>query len=345
MRIRPRREDQSAFARCHDIGRTDPGADKNATRCPAAAEAFFAMRRKPLGDKAMQHYVEVDEGVRLWAEDSGCRNGSSLLLIMGANASGLVWPDELVEMLGRRHRVIRYDHRDTGRSTWAFNEKPYSIPDLAADAVAILDALDVAHAHVVGMSMGGTLVQLLLLDFPERLLSATVLCTSALGAGLAAGNAGLLVDLPSPDPALLELWEHMDEPRGREAELDWRVQHWRLLNGGVLDFHAEDFRQLEQRVIEHAGRHDNPAAHARANQDGLSRGAELATVAVPTLVVEAPEDPINPPPHAGHIAQVIATAHLVSIRGMGHALGRPVIEPLAAAILTHTTGVDSAAFS
>lgn len=287
-----------------------------------------------------QRFVEVDRDVRLWVEDDARTDRTALLLIMGANAAGLAWPDELVHRLRHRHRVIRYDHRDTGRSTWAFDDHPYAIADLAGDAVAILDALGISRAHVVGMSMGGVLAQLLLLDHPDRLRSATLLCTAALGAGLAGGTAP---GLPGPDPRLLALWERLAEPRDPDAELDWRVAHWRLLNGDVVAFDPDEFRRLEQRLIAHAGRAQNPAAHARAAQDGLSRGAELSAVTVPTLVIEAPEDPVNPPPHAAHLAEVIAGARLVSIPGMGHALGRPVLEPLAAAILGHTADVDARA--
>lgn len=149
------------------------------------------------------------------------------------------------------------------------------------------------------------------------------------------------MDLPGPDPALVEMWGHMNESRDWAAELDWRIQHWRMLNGEAIDFDAEEFRRLEQRLIEHAGRHDNPAAHARAAQGGLDRVVELQRVTVPTLVIEAPADPVNPPPHAAHLAAVVGKAHLVTIPGMGHALSRPVIEPLGAAILAHTTSADS----
>jgi pimeloyl-ACP methyl ester carboxylesterase len=289
----------------------------------------------------MERFVEVERDVQLWVDDGGRPDASPLLLIMGANASAQTWPDELVERLGQQHRVIRYDHRDTGRATWAFDAHPYAVADLASDAVAVLDALDVPQAHIVGMSMGGTLVQLLLLDRPERLLSATVFCTSALGAGLAAGDPSSAPDLPGPDPRLLAMWEHMAQPRDREAELDWRVEHWRILNGDVVEFDPAEFRRMEERQFQHAGRPENPAAHARADQSGLDRGAELARVTVPTLVIEAPEDPINPPPHAAHIAQAIGSAQLVTIPGMGHALGPPVLAPLVAAILTHTTGIDA----
>ena len=283
--------------------------------------------------------VEVGDGVRLWAASTGRESATALLLVMGANASGVAWPPELVERLADRHRVLRYDHRDTGRSTWAFDEHPYAIRDLAADAVAVLDAFGVERAHVVGMSMGGILVQLLLLDHPERLRSATVFCTTARGAGLAAGAPD---DLPGPDPRLLAKWETMGEPRDRDAELEWRIDHWRLLNGDQLPFDAEAFRRLERRVIDHTGRADSATAHARADQSGLDRGEELADVDVPTLVIEAPADPINPPPHAAHLARAINGARLVTIPGMGHALAEPVLDPLAAAILSHTTATDDA---
>lgn len=286
----------------------------------------------------MDRYVDVTPDARVWVEDVGDAQAPPMLLVMGANASGLTWPKELVTALTRSHRVIRYDHRDTGRSTWAFDTHPYSIAELAADAVTVLDALDVPAAHVVGMSMGGTLVQLLLLDHPDRLLTATIFCTSALGAGLAADPDGPAApDLPDPDPRLLRLWEQMAEPRDREAEIAWRVEHWRLLNGSVLPFDAAEFRRLEERVIDHAGRHENPAAHARASQAGLDRGAELAGVTTPTLVIDAPEDPINPPPHARHLADAVPTARMVTIAGMGHALGSAVVGPLTDAVLAHTT--------
>ncbi|BCL14316.1 alpha/beta fold hydrolase [Micromonospora sagamiensis] len=289
----------------------------------------------------MDFQVDVTPPYRLWARAVGPVDAPPLLLVMGANASGLTWPPALVDRLATRHRVIVYDHRDTGRSTRAFDEHPYQVADLADDAVAVLDAAGVERAHVVGMSMGGVLVQLLALDHPGRLLSATAFCTTALGAGLAGGDDA--PPLPDPDPRLLRLWEHFTDERDREAELDWRVAHWRLLNGDVLPFDETAFREIEVTCIDHTGTHRNPAAHARAGQDGLDRGAELAGVRVPFLVVEAPEDPINPPPHASHLAGLIPSATLVRIPGMGHALAPAVLDPLADALLAHTTAVPPAA--
>jgi pimeloyl-ACP methyl ester carboxylesterase len=282
--------------------------------------------------------ITVAPETRLWVEVRGDPTGTPVLLVMGANASGITWPEGLVDELGRRHRVIRYDHRDTGRSTRAFDVRPYAIGDLAADAVGLLDGLGIERAHVVGMSMGGTLVQLLLLDHPDRLLSATVFATSALGSGLADVDGAS--ELPGPDPRLLDLWESMGEEREVTAELDWRVEHWRVLNGEGVPFDPAEFRALEERVIAHSGTAAGSTAHALADQSGLDRGAELAAVTVPTLVIEAPEDPINPPPHAAHLAAVIGGARLITLPGMGHALSSAVLPPLAAAIGAHLDAVD-----
>jgi pimeloyl-ACP methyl ester carboxylesterase len=272
----------------------------------------------------VERFVAVGPGVEVWAEEIE-GPGEPLLLVMGANASALTWPDELIARLAERHTVLRYDHRDTGRSTHAFDDHPYAVLDLAADAIAVLDAFGVGRAHVVGMSLGGTLTQLLLADHPERLHTATVLCTAALSGW---------ADLPSPDPALTRLWGELTDERTRAQELDWRVEHWRLLNGPVAEFDAGWFRALEERIMEHSGREDSPAAHAAADQEGLER--DLSQNTVPTLVVEAPEDPVHPPPHAAHLASSIKGAELVRIEGLGHALPPAVVEPLAGAILTHT---------
>ncbi|WP_073459850.1 alpha/beta fold hydrolase [Pseudonocardia thermophila] len=279
----------------------------------------------------MERYVDVAPGVRLWAEylpATGPTPGAPILLIMGANTSGLAWPDELVTRLAEHHPVIRYDHRDTGRSTWSEDDPDYGPIELAQDAIAVLDAFDVPQAHLVGMSLGGILVQLLLLDHPERIATATVFCTGPLPL------PG--VELPGPAEPLLRMWAELDDPRDAEGELTWRVEHWRLLNGTGTPFDPAEFRALEERIIAHTGHIDAPSAHARMVIEGLDRGAELAGVDVPTLVIEAPDDPAYPPPNHGTLARALGAGRLVRIPGMGHAINRTVIPPLAAAILTQT---------
>lgn len=291
-----------------------------------------------------QRYVEVAPGIRLWTERRGAPDAPALLLIMGAQASGLGWPDALVDALAARHQVIRYDHRDTGRSTSTFDQHPYPITDLARDAVAVLDGWGVERAHLVGMSLGGMLTQLVLADHPERVLSATLIGTCALSDTPYAAPDGTEVpvaELPGIAPEVLELWSRPVEDAGLEAELDRRVEHWRALNGRQLTLDETYFRDLERRIIEHTGTHIASTAHARADDSHMLRTDELADTKLPLLVISAPAEPVFPPPHPQHLAQVIGggNAHVVEIAGMGHALPPAVQGPLAEAILTHTDSV------
>ena len=286
-----------------------------------------------------QRFIDAAPGVRLWADATGDRDATPLLLIMGANASGFAWPEALVARLAARHRVLRYDHRDTGRSTRAFAEHPYPILDLAGDALAVLDGFGADIAHVVGMSLGGMLAQLLLLDAPERVRSATVFSTGALEIDPPVAGAA---ELPGPSEEVLAMWQHLGEPRDRAAEVAFNVEHWRLLSGVERggEFEESEFRALEERIRHHAGHDDPTVAHSLADASNLARGAALAGVRTPTLVIEAPLDPVFPPPHAAHLASLIPGARLVTIPRMGHALPSAVLAELADAILTHTAEAD-----
>ncbi|MGW7020437.1 alpha/beta fold hydrolase [Streptomyces decoyicus] len=290
----------------------------------------------------MQQFIDAAPGVRLWTEQRGAAGAAPLLLIMGAQATGVGWPEPLVDALAEHHRVIRYDHRDTGRSTWPFEERPYRIADLAEDAIAVLDGLGVGRAHVVGMSLGGMLAQMVLADHPDRLLSATLIGTSALSSTPYTRPDGSTVpvdELPGIAPEVLELWARPVEDHGPAAEVERRIEHWRVLVGDQLPFDTEYFRAFEHRVIEHTGHHRTSTAHGRAEHEGMLRTDRLAANEVPTLVVCAPAEPVFPPPHPQHLAQCVRGASVVEIPGMGHALPPAVLEPLATAVLAHTGAV------
>ena len=296
----------------------------------------------PAAPHREDRFIDIEPGVRLWADATGDPDAPALLLVMGANASGIAWPEPLVTRLAERHRVIRYDHRDTGRSTRAFAAAPYPIRLLACDAVAVLDGFGVNRAHVAGMSLGGTLAQLLLLDAPTRLLSATLWSTSALeGDPPLPGEE----DLPGPTAELLAMWGRLlDESRSRDDQLAFNLEHWRVLSGAAAGGHfdPDEFASLERRIRAHTGNDDPIAAHAVADQSGLTRGRELAGVTTRTLVIDAPLDPAFPPPHAAHLTSAIPTARRVTVPRMGHALPAAVVPDLADAILDHTRRVESA---
>ncbi|WP_406477482.1 alpha/beta fold hydrolase [Streptomyces platensis] len=293
----------------------------------------------------MEQFIDAAPGVRLWTEQRGAADATPLLLVMGAQASGLGWPEPLVDALAAHHRVVRYDHRDTGRSTWSFEERPYRIADLADDVIAVLDGLGIDRAHIVGMSLGGMLAQMVLADHPDRLLSATLIGTMALSTTHCTGPDGSTIPadaLPGISPEVLELWSRPVEDHGPAAEVERRIEHWRVLAGDHLPFDDDYFRAFEHRVIAHTGHHRVGTAHGRAEHDGMLRTDRLARNEVPTLVVSAPAEPVFPPPHPQHLAQCVQGAQLVEIPGMGHALPPAVHAPLATAILDHTGAVTVA---
>ena len=169
---------------------------------------------------------------------------------------------------------------------------------LAADALAVLDAYDVARAHVLGWGMGGLVAQLLLLDHPERLASATLVATRPLRAPGAPA-------LPGPPTALRRLWAELDDPRDREGELAWRVAHDRLLHGTALPFDAAVFRARHERAMAHAGSEEPVTAHTH-----LVRALRAApswrpspcrrwwSRRPPTPFTRRPRPPRSPPPSA-----------------------------------------------
>src|SRR3954447_23303521 len=119
-------------------------------------------------------------GVELCTEPFGEPGDPPVLLVMGISASMLWWEEGFCRLLAERGRfVIRYDHRDTGRSvTYEPGRPPYTGSDLVTDAVGVLDAYELVAAHVVGVSAGGALTQLLALGFPDRVLSLVLISTS-----------------------------------------------------------------------------------------------------------------------------------------------------------------------
>ncbi|MFI2371423.1 alpha/beta fold hydrolase [Streptomyces sp. NPDC018833] len=285
--------------------------------------------------------------LELWAEGFGNPDHPAVLLVMGAQAQGVQWNDGIVRRLvdgGRR--VIRYDHRDTGRSsTVDFAVQPYTIADMASDALAVLDAFGAERAHLVGASLGGIIAQRLAVTHSHRVLTLTSLSSQPLGTDTAAalqrvleGAPPLPGELPPPKPELLAaLASAFPEPEaGWEEYLAARLPLWRVLHGPVLPFHEDEYRAMEQRVYERTRDLRAALNHTFAGAAGTGSTANLASVAAPTLVLHGTEDPMFPPAHAEATAAAVPGALLVMIEGMGHTLPTALDDRLADEILHHT---------
>ncbi|MDP9847049.1 alpha/beta fold hydrolase [Streptosporangium lutulentum] len=287
--------------------------------------------------------------LRLWTERFGDSGDPAVLLIMGTSAPGAGWPDDMVETLvGAGRQVIRFDHRDTGRSTCVtFATRPYTLADMAADAVAVLDGLGIAAAHVVGASLGGAIGQWLAAHRPERVLTLTAIMSGPMGqsAGPAwaramAGQEPDPGDLPPPTPEFLHhlVRRATTPPTTRDEHVAANVETWRVLNGDVLPFDE----QAARRFVETA--HDQAADPAAATNHDLAsrrmtedRLVPLSSITAPTLVVHGTEDPLRPLPHGRAVAAQIPNARLRTIPGMGHGFFSPGLpRRIAEPILEHT---------
>ncbi|WP_424892747.1 alpha/beta fold hydrolase [Streptomyces sp. XH2] len=282
----------------------------------------------------------------LWAEEFGSPGRPTVLLVMGAGAQGVQWNDGFVRHLtAAGHRVVRYDHRDIGRSsTVDFAAHPYTVADMASDALAVLDAFGTDRAHLVGASLGGIIAQRLAVTHPHRVrtltsLSATPLGTDTAGAvGRAlAGRPPLPGELPPPTAELLAaLASSAPGPRaGREEYVTTRMPMWRVLHGTVLPFDEAEYRAMEERVYERARDRRSGLNHTLAGAAGGDRTSDLAGVTAPTLVLHGTEDPMFPPAHGEATAAAIPGARLVTVEGLGHTLPAALDRRLADEVLRH----------
>jgi len=275
-------------------------------------------------------------GVELCSEPFGDPADPPILLIMGIGASMLWWDEEFCRMLADGGRyVIRYDHRDTGRSiTYEAGRPPYSGADLVADALGVLDAFGLAAAHLVGVSAGGAFAQVIALDDPNRVLSLVLISTSP----ATIGDRGL----PRPTEAFGRFvttaevdWSSLD------SVIEYLADYARVLNGDERTFDEAASRELIRRDVERAS-----DAAALQNHNALSDNdrhrAPLSSIKVPTLVIHGTADPLFPLEHGEALAHEIPGATLLRLEAAGHGIDRRDWETIVTAILQHTSAGQSA---
>ncbi|HZX05376.1 alpha/beta hydrolase [Kribbella sp.] len=264
-------------------------------------------------------------GVELWVETFGEPTDPPVLLI------GLSWPDELCAQLTGRY-VVRYDLRDTGRSTYVDPDAPkYNLRDLVTDAAELISS----PTHVVGMGVGGFIAQLLALD--HEVASLTLVSTRSVAPGPVdpdledhdSAVMGQLFGRPAPD------WTD------RDSVVDYMTGSARLLAGSE-GFDEEDARTAAGRVFDRSGK---SAAAQRASHLGTTFAAidcrprwreRLPSITAKTLVIHGAEDPFFPHQNGEALAAEIPHATLLTLPGIGQGLPRRSWPTVVPALLDHT---------
>jgi pimeloyl-ACP methyl ester carboxylesterase/SAM-dependent methyltransferase len=275
-------------------------------------------------------------GVRLCVQTFGDPRDPAILLISGMSASMDWWDEEFCARLAAGVRyVIRYDHRDTGQSACYPPGAPsYTGGELAADAVAVLDALGVDAAHLVGISMGGAIAQRLALERRERVATLTLISTTAIGP-----TSPDSPELPPPSPELSALPEPAQPDwSDRAAVIDYIVEGDRRLSRGVFD--QPHVRELAGRIVDRS--RDIQASmtnHAILDDPGTPVSPRIDQISAPALVIHGTADPLFPYPHAQALARTIPGTTLLPLPGIGHQMPPPATwDTVVPAVLRHTSG-------
>ncbi len=275
--------------------------------------------------------------ITIFHDSFGPADGDPLLLISGLGVQMIRWTDPFCARLaGRGFRVIRCDNRDAGLSTHLddapvpdmaalmrgqVDAVPYTLHDMAADAVGLLDRLGIERAHVAGRSMGGMIAQILAAKHPRRIASLTAIMSST-------GNPAL----PPPAPAAMAMLTRPapDPRRDRDGFLDHATAVAQAI--GSRPFDAGAARAQAEAELDRAY---NPAGFGRQIAAIAATGdlrPLIRTIAAPTLVVHGADDPLVPPDCGRDIVANIPGARLMLIDGMGHDLPPAVHRIVADAI-------------
>jgi pimeloyl-ACP methyl ester carboxylesterase len=260
-------------------------------------------------------------GIEVEYDTAGSPGDPALLLVTGLSAQLIEWPEDFVRQIAEHgFRVIRFDNRDAGKSSWldelpvpgiaallaGTSAAPYSLGDMGDDAAALLDALGIPAAHVVGVSMGGMIVQRLAIDHPDKVLSLTSIMSTTGDPGAGRLNEATVAALSGPPAS------------DRESAITAAIAGYRAL--GSPGFPVSD-EELRARAEATCDRGYHPAGSARqlaAVLTASDRTEALHKVTVPATVIHGEADPLVDISGGRATAAAIPGAELLTIPGMGH---------------------------
>ncbi|GAV10785.1 alpha/beta fold hydrolase [Paenibacillus sp. NAIST15-1] len=282
----------------------------------------------------MSEKIRKINGIEICTESFGNPTHPPVLLIMGAMCSMVYWDDEFCQGLADSGRyVIRFDNRDVGRTTtYPPGRSQYSVVDMADDAVGVLDSYGIDRAHLVGLSLGGMIAQIIAVKYPQRVLSMTLIASSIFGSD--DNDRGL----PPLDEKILAY--HADgaalDWSDEEAVAKYLVKGSSLLCGSKHDFDENRVNKQVMREIKRANNLLSMFNHALLTGDDAYEG-KLKEIIVPALVIHGTDDTILPLEHGVALAEEIPNASLLTLDGTGHEIHFDDWDTIIQAISNHTS--------
>jgi pimeloyl-ACP methyl ester carboxylesterase len=287
-------------------------------------------------------------GIEIEFDNFGSSKGRPLLLIMGLGTQMIAWPEAFCRKLADKgHFVVRFDNRDIGLSSKMEDGgvpdimasisaameggvvvAPYTLSDMAVDAIGLMDALGLKKAHVCGLSMGGMIAQTMAIECPDRVLSL-----------ISMGSSTGEVTLPDPTPEVMEVIFSFP-PQEREANIRHRTNVFKVFAGGSDKFDEAMEREISALSYDRGFYPEGFARQFVAILSSGNRKPALNSVKNPTLVIHGAQDPLALLDHGRATAEAIPGAELLVVEGLGHGLSYPDLwDEIVESMTAHTVGI------
>jgi len=279
------------------------------------------------------------QGLDIWYESISPKDSSkgAILLIMGISNDALGWPQKFIQsFVDSGYQVVRYDHRGTGMSDWVKNwdsKKPYSLADMAVDGIAVLNALGIEKANIIGISMGGMIAQELAIDHPDRVVSLTSMMSSGYieDPGLPKISSGIAWQLIKTS---LKYGIIGGEKNMIKLHISSRII---LMGNATYDLNIEEI--AEQVSYNMRKRNGYNSGASRQHQGAVflsgSRYGKLKLLSVPTLIVHGKDDPFIPIEHSKKCVSIVPNADSLWLDDMGHDIPDTHVDTLSRKIITN----------
>lgn len=283
----------------------------------------------------------LTNGIHIEYECFGPNTAPSILLIMGLGVPSTRWNIEIcLGLVARGYRVIRFDNRDCGLSSHLDDapvpnigaalssgthlDVPYTLDDMAEDCVLLLDVLSVDSAHIVGISMGGAIAQILAAQYPERTLSMTCIMSST-------GNPSL----PRPSPAATAaLFAPLPKNKNRDSIVSDGVQRYRQVASPAYSIKESHLISMLEQEYERAFYPRGVVRQLAAILANGDRRALLQGIRIPSLVIHGEADPLVKLECGQDICNHLSDVTMIVIEGMGHDLPIELTDQLVDGITT-----------
>ncbi|HEX8045762.1 alpha/beta fold hydrolase [Rhizobium sp.] len=279
----------------------------------------------------MSERIIIADGVEIATQAFGDPSHQPTLLIMGAMASMLWWPEAFCRRLATHGRyVIRYDNRDTGLSTfYEPGSSPYTMNDMAEDAMRVLDAYGIDSAHLIAMSLGGMIAQITALADPARVKTLTLISTTPIGIDTSA--------LPQTSDSYMEhaaAGESIDWTDDAQV-IDFIVKDTQMIAGTAHPYDEASARDLVEHDVKRAKNFISATNHFMLKGGDAGKN-KLSGLAAPLLIIHGTADPIFPVEHGELLAETVEGAKLLRLKDGGHEIHPGDWDEIIAGIDAHT---------